>query len=181
MRTTTARIGSAGALLSLLSVAAPAQDRVAPEGAWIGLEAGYASGSCGWCSSSARAPSGSIVVAGAVTERLGVGAEWNVWANSTDQISSASAVVYVFPDAEAGFVFQGGLGFSKVPSRARGLAALAGVSYHTRLGPNFLLAPSAHLRYSVAGRRLNPRRPDGRSSFVVLDVGLGLIVSFGRL
>jgi hypothetical protein len=118
-------------------------------------------------------PSGELALAWSLTDRLMIGASFDVWSGrgldgSTDTstrtiLNTISGTVAWYPAASGGFFIRGGIGAAVVNQDIRpvpvhsvvdfgsGLGLIASAGYEIRTGGRWLLVPSVQLRHGWPG------------------------------
>jgi hypothetical protein len=165
------RIGSAFLAIGLVAILWPgtaaAQDR---SGAWFGIGGGYGSSgaSCDeGCEDREDGGAGYLKGGVALTPRLLLGAEVNIWAKEQENITftlyNVSGTVTFYPSATKGFFLKGGAGgaFADAEARedsltvnldlGRGAGVIAGAGYDIRLGRRVALTPAVNVWYGRIG------------------------------
>lgn len=161
-------------------------------GFWLGLGLGAGGESYDLQSSTGYSevlyrPTVSFRLGGTVSQHLRLGGEVLSWINdvgpAVESLSSALFVAQVYPWANSGLYFKGGLGIGRnavdfddgYDEGDTGFAGLVGAGYELRLGRRVFLNPVIDL---VGHRFSNPLVGDYRERLV--NFGLGIVLQTGR-
>jgi len=184
---------TATALLSLSTAASAQRNPQIRDGFMIslGVGAGSAGVSCSGCiTDRENGPMLSLMLGGAVSPSLILGAETHGWAKQQNgenmQNGFLTGIAQWYPSVETGFFVKAGVGFGHVSDEATdptfgnvkvestGFAYQVGTGYDFRVGKNFSLSPFVnYLATTGASAKVNGTNANERLDVSNFQYGLG--------